>query len=83
MLTSVGLTGCSSTGAKVDPLPVTIAKKEMQRQGWQRIEVDRCVFRDGLWLVELHEPRSGAARRYVCVRVSPDGAVLGVFQNLE
>jgi hypothetical protein len=83
MLASLALAGCSSTAAKADPPAVLTAKQEMRRRGWKRIEVDRCVFRDGLWFVELHTPKSGKGWSYVCVRVAQDGTVVHVFQNLE
>ncbi len=83
VLASVAVTGCSSISTKNDTFPVTIAKQEMRRLGWSPTIVDRCVYRNDLWYVELHKPRASGGRSDFVVRVSNDGTVVDVYQNLE
>jgi len=83
MLVSVALSGCASSRTKNDMPAVEIAKQEMRRRGWKRIELDRCAFRDGVWVVDLYKPRFRGGANFASVRVSTDGAVVDVFENLK
>ena len=83
MLASVGLSGCSSTATKDGTFAVEIAKQEMRRRGWKRIEVDRCVFRDGVWVVDLYKPKFRSGVNFASVKVSSSGTVVDIFVNQE
>ncbi len=83
IMASVAVSGCTSTAADKSLVPVKTAIQEMRRLGWRRIKVDDCVLRDGVWVVYLHQPKSGGGKSYVAVRVAPDGTVVDIFQNLE
>jgi hypothetical protein len=75
--------GCSSPTINKDPLPVRAAKQEMRHRGWKQIEVERCVFRDGTWVVDLYKPKFKGGVNFASVKVSPEGTVLDVFENLK
>jgi hypothetical protein len=84
VLVSVALNACSSAAARADPPPVRIAKHEMQRSGWKGVQLDRCEFRDGLWVVVLyHKSKIHGGRSYVTVKVAPDGTIKDIIQDLE
>jgi hypothetical protein len=83
MLASVVLSGCCSIEAKDGLLAVDVAKQEMRRRGWKRIQVDRCVFLDGLWVVDIHRRGFRSGVDFASVKVSARGGVVEIFVNQE
>jgi hypothetical protein len=75
---AVCLSGCSSIPRKEGAFAADIAKQEMQRRGWKRIEVYRSMFRDGLWVVDLGTRGYRRGVDLASVSVSPDGNVIDV-----
>jgi hypothetical protein len=78
---ALGLTGCSSVPKKDGALAAEIAKKEMRRRGWKRIEVYRCALRDGVWVVTLGTRGYRRAVDLAWVSVSAEGNVIDVDVN--
>jgi hypothetical protein len=78
---AIGLSGCSSIPKTDGALAAEIAKQEMRRRGWKRIEVYTCMSRDGVWVVTLGTRGHRRAVDLAWVRVSPKGDVLDVILN--
>jgi len=76
--TTFGLSGCSSAPKKDSTLATDVATQEMRRRGWKRIEVYRCTFREGLWVVTLGTRGYRRGVDLASVSVSPDGNVVDI-----
>jgi hypothetical protein len=76
--THPALTGCSSVSKKDGALATEVAKHEMRRRGWKRVEVYRCVPRDNVWVVTLGTRGYRRATDLAWVTVSPAGSVVDV-----
>jgi hypothetical protein len=72
------LASCAPIPKKSGALAADIAREEMRRRGWKRIEVYQCVLRDGSWVVTLGTRGARRGVDLAWVIVSSNGSVVDV-----
>ncbi len=78
---AVMLSSCAPIPKKNRDVVADAARQEMHRRGWRRIEVYRCIQRDGVWVVTLGTKGARRAVDLAWVTVTTNGSIVGVVVN--